>query len=41
MEAKKYSNTKFFQDSLNWTGILIEPHPDKFILLKQNILSKR
>ena len=25
-----YSNTKFFEDSLNWTGILIEPHPDKF-----------
>jgi len=31
-----YSNTKFFEDTLNWTGILIEPHPDKFILLKQN-----
>ena len=25
-----YSNKKFFEDSLNWTGILIEPHPDKF-----------
>ena len=31
-----YSNTKFFEDTLNWTGILIEPHPDKFILLQQN-----
>ena len=25
-----YSNTKFFEDSLNWKGILIEPHPEKF-----------
>ena len=31
-----YSNTKFFEDTLNWKGILIEPHPYKFILLKQN-----
>ena len=31
-----YSNTKFFEDTLNWTGILIEPHPNNFILLKQN-----
>lgn len=31
-----FSNTKFFEDTLNWTGILIEPHPDQFILLKQN-----
>jgi len=31
-----YSNTKFFEDSLNWKGILIEPHPEKFNLLKQN-----
>jgi FkbM family methyltransferase len=31
-----YSNTKFFEDSLNWKGILIEPHPEKFKLLKQN-----
>jgi FkbM family methyltransferase len=31
-----YSNTKFFEDTLNWSGILIEPHPDKFILLQQN-----
>jgi FkbM family methyltransferase len=31
-----YSNTKFFQDTLNWTGILIEPHPNKFNLLKMN-----
>ena len=25
-----YSNTKFFEDNLNWRGILIEPHPYKF-----------
>lgn len=31
-----YSNTKFFEDTLNWSGILIEPHPEKFILLKKN-----
>ena len=31
-----YSNTKFFEDSLNWKGILIEPHPEKFKLLKIN-----
>jgi FkbM family methyltransferase len=31
-----YSNTKFFEDTLNWKGILIEPHPDKFNLLKIN-----
>jgi len=30
-----YSNTKFFQDVLNWNGILIEPHPYAF-----NILTK-
>jgi len=31
-----YSNTKFFEDSLNWKGILIEPHPEKFKLLLTN-----
>ena len=31
-----YSNTKFFEDSLNWKGILIEPHPEKFKLLQLN-----
>jgi FkbM family methyltransferase len=31
-----YSNTKFFEDSLNWKGILIEPHPEKFKLLQKN-----
>lgn len=31
-----YSNTKFFEDSLNWKGILIEPHPIKFQNLTNN-----
>lgn len=31
-----YSNTKFFQDTLNWKGILIEPSPNMFSLLKKN-----
>jgi FkbM family methyltransferase len=31
-----YSNTKFFEDSLNWKGVLIEPHPEKFKLLRLN-----
>ena len=36
LDGVLYSNTKFFEDALNWTGILIEPHPDKFQLLAQN-----
>jgi FkbM family methyltransferase len=36
LDGVLYSNTKFFEDTLNWSGILIEPHPDKFILLQQN-----
>ena len=31
-----YSNTKFFEDHLQWTGILIEPHPKMFKELQQN-----
>lgn len=31
-----YSNTKFFEDILNWKGILIEPHSEKFKLLQIN-----
>jgi FkbM family methyltransferase len=31
-----FSNTKFFEDSLNWKGILIEPHPEKFKQLEIN-----
>jgi FkbM family methyltransferase len=30
LDGVLYSNTKFFQDVLDWSGILIEPHPYKF-----------
>jgi FkbM family methyltransferase len=36
LDGTLYSNTKFFEDYLKWTGILIEPHPEKFKLLQQN-----
>ena len=36
LDGVLYSNTKFFQDTLKWTGILIEPHPIKFKSLEQN-----
>ena len=36
LDGVLYSNTKFFEDTLNWTGILIEPHPYKFNALKHN-----
>jgi FkbM family methyltransferase len=36
LDGVLYSNTKFFQDTLNWNGILIEPHPDIFNDLKNN-----
>lgn len=36
LDGVLYSNTKFFEDSLNWKGILIEPHPEKFKLLQKN-----
>jgi FkbM family methyltransferase len=35
LDGVLYSNTKFFEDTLNWHGILIEPHPDKFNLLQR------
>ncbi len=36
LDGVLYSNTKFFEDSLGWSGILIEPHPEKFNALKNN-----
>lgn len=36
LDGVLYSNTKFFEDTLQWTGILIEPHPYKFEQLKKN-----
>lgn len=32
----KFSNTKFFEDILNWTGVLIEPNPSLFTELCKN-----
>lgn len=34
-DGVKYSNTKFFEDELNFTGILIEPGPSTHQLLKK------
>ena len=36
LDGVLYSNTKYFEDSHDWSGILIEPHPLKFELLKKN-----
>lgn len=36
LDGVLYSNTKFFEDTLNWKGILIEPHPEKYKNLKIN-----
>jgi FkbM family methyltransferase len=36
MDGVVYSNTKFFEDDMGWTGILIEPEPVQFKRLKVN-----
>lgn len=36
MDGVRYSNTKFFEDYLNFRGILIEPSKDLFNKLKNN-----
>jgi FkbM family methyltransferase len=36
LDGVLYSNTKFFEDSLGWKGILIEPHPIQFTFLQKN-----
>jgi FkbM family methyltransferase len=36
LDGVLYSNTKFFEDTLHWKGVLIEPHPEKFKLLEVN-----
>jgi len=36
MDGVQYSNTKFFEDSLGWSGILIEPQPFKYRELVKN-----
>jgi len=30
------SNTKFFEETLKWTGMCVEPSPDRFKLLESN-----
>ena len=36
LDGVKYSNTKFFEDRLGWTGVLIEPIPTAFDNLRKN-----
>lgn len=36
LDGLKYSNTKFFEDRLEWTGVLIEPIPSSFNDLRKN-----
>ncbi len=36
LDGLLYSNTKFFEESLDWTGILIEPNPVQYKALRQN-----
>ena len=36
LDGVKYSNTKFFEDTLGWTGVLIEPLSDQFEKCKVN-----
>lgn len=36
LDGIKFSNTKFFEDTLGWTGILIEPNPVQFGHLTHN-----
>ena len=36
LDGVLYSNTKFFEDAMGWTGILIEPVPSRFEELQRN-----
>lgn len=36
LDGVTYSNTKFYEDTLGWTGILIEPNPIQFGHLTRN-----
>lgn len=36
MDGIIYSNTKFFEDTLGWSGVLIEPHSEMFKTLQHN-----
>jgi FkbM family methyltransferase len=41
LDGIQYSNTKFFEDELNWSGILIEPLPHLYESLKRNHISAK
>lgn len=36
LDGNKYSNTRFFEDTLQWCGILIEPNPTMYKYLETN-----
>ena len=36
-DGEKLSNTLFFELKQSWTGLLIEPNPDAFELLKKKV----
>lgn len=36
LDGQTYSNTKFFEESMGWTGVLIEAIPDACAKIKQN-----
>ena len=36
-DGEKFSNTLFFELKQRWTGLLIEPNPDAFELLKKKV----
>ena len=36
LDGLKYSNTKYFEDELDWSGVLIEPNPVSYAALVEN-----
>ena len=36
VDGIKHSNTKYLEDSEGWTGVLVEPNPVSFELLRKN-----
>jgi FkbM family methyltransferase len=36
LDGQLYSNTKYFEETHNWTGVLVEPNPVQFELLQKN-----
>lgn len=36
MDGNLYSNTKYFEETHNWTGVLVEPNPIQFELIQKN-----